>query len=103
MNGKPWPRHCIQIIAAPTAEATIPAGEGVRVEFCGDCGVELAASERTFEIAMAAPSRLGRPLRYVCIDCGVKYDAGDLDELHDHRGGGNAVYRGRFRISRRPW
>jgi hypothetical protein len=84
---KPWPKDCLQIIASVTSESIIPEGEAKRIETCADCGAELTASQRTFDLAMRNPSRFDRPVRYVCVECGVQYDINSLDELHDHRGG----------------
>jgi hypothetical protein len=105
---KRWPADCVQIIAATKAEARVPAGEGIRVEHCADCGAELAASQETFFAAIGDPDRAGRPLRYVCLDCATQYDARSMQKLCDFSGGRNVIYRGEggrglgIQISRRP-
>jgi hypothetical protein len=97
---KPLPTDNATIFCAPEAEFRHDLIRGYPVpQVCADCGCKLLADSFTIETALGLPSRMDRPLRYVCIHCSADYDiAGSAGEVTDHRGGETKTYRRLGRI-----
>lgn len=84
----PWPQDAVVIICAPCAEFVAEQIRGEPIaETCADCGCALFADSFTIERALSMPERYGRPLRFLCLNCGQNYDIRHVEILEDHRYG----------------
>ena len=75
-NKKPWPSHCIVVVAASPATCR-PAQIRGRVvdKKCMACGARLCVDSQTIDDMMDHPLRQRRPVNYLGLDCCfAKYD-----------------------------
>ena len=88
----PWPSDAVMIVASNRGEEHREFMESVVECECRDCGAPLAADSKRIRYADEMDVRHGRPIRFFCIACCVKYDRQSITELHDHRGGTTKHY-----------
>lgn len=88
MGTKRWPGDAVMIVASPAGEAVAANMQAVVECRCRDCGGAVHADSDTIRRCAEMPGRGGRPIRFVCIPCAVRYDVNSLDLLVDHRKGG---------------
>jgi hypothetical protein len=81
----PWPSDCIVIVAELEGRENRAGMESVVRGFCRDCEAPVAADGFTVRASKALPSRHGRPVKFLCVRCYVKYDLRTITEFHDHR------------------
>ena len=83
---RPWPSDVVQIVAATPATVNV---RGIRGKItdgsCADCDARLAYDSKSIEDALALPQRQGRPLRFICVQCCLKYDRSKIECLIDQR------------------
>lgn len=83
---KPWPADSVVIVAAVIGEEQQEFMEARVETACHDCDARLYADSRTIRVAAGLPSRRGRPITFLCLNCCTTYDRSTLTEIHDHRG-----------------
>lgn len=81
---KPWPGDAIMIIAADFGTENRVNMEAVIFTHCRDCEQALAADLRTLRVAETHPVRKGRPVKFFCVRCCVKYDPTTISHFADH-------------------
>jgi hypothetical protein len=68
--------------------------EAAVVVSCRQCGKVLAADTRTIGVAERLPERQGRPIKFFCCRCAMKYHPGSITHYADHsaaQDGGAAI------------
>ena len=79
---KPWPKNCVQIVAATPATVNVRGiREHITDQICHDCKTRLAVDSYSIRQALELPQRQGRPLRYICLNCFARYDRKTIDHL----------------------
>lgn len=85
-NLKPWPKDCVQIVAAtPMTVHVASIREQIVDKTCADCRCRLAVDNHSIRIAHELPERQRRPLRFICAKCCLTYDRSSIERLIDHR------------------
>ena len=82
---KTWPGDAIVIMASRRGTAIEANMLAVVRTCCRDCGAPIDADAHSVGVAAASPARQGRPIDFLCIECGVTYDRGSIDMLVDDR------------------
>lgn len=82
---KPWPSDAIMIVAASAGEEIRENMESVVRTWCRDCGRLLHADSRCIREAGELDCRDGRPIKFFCVECCVKYDVNSVHKFLDMR------------------
>lgn len=76
----------MQIVASTPATVNVRGiREKIVDEKCADCGQRLAVDSYSIRVAWEIPQRQGRPLKFICVDCCLKYDRKSIEFLVDLR------------------
>lgn len=86
-NKKPWPQHCVLIVAASPATVRVSQIRGQIIDkACRDCGARLCVDSVSIDELFNNPIRQGRPIQYLGLDCCfASYETTDVTMIQARR------------------